>query len=32
MYIKFIQASVKIVFFYPPPHYKSIQPQEEQDE
>jgi len=30
-YMKYIQASVKIMPFYPPPHYKSLQPQEEQD-
>ena len=31
-YIKFMQAPIKTVPFYPPSHYKSIQPQGEQDE
>ena len=26
-----MQLSVKTMLFYPPPHYKYLQPQEEQD-
>jgi len=31
-YMKYMQSPVKIILFYPPPHYKSLRPQEEQDE
>jgi len=30
-YMKYIQAPVKMMQFYPPPHYKSLKPQVEQD-
>ena len=31
-FMKIVQALVKTMLFYPLPHYKSLQPQGEQDE
>ena len=31
-YMKYMQAPIKMMLLYPPPHYKYLQPQGEQNE